>query len=287
MIGHGEIADANADLVMLSYHQGVYTGKYPAVPAPEVEIQHRHHLGRVASRIDIVGTQKKDEITIHFLDQGMLLPGVGHPESHHSHRHLDHFIRVGVIHEGSRAARHEFIDESLTGRDAGLGQSCHTVHAIGNALSVPVNAVYFRKLVGDKNPHSITFHHFDRRSWTLAVVSPKVSLETRGHFPDNGFCDEMKLLDTLIHPPGQGPAVQSDDGVVRHARVGCQRGHGVRPGLNHRFGQTSQRDRADRRRRDRSRDGAGPMNEIASRNHVFRFSELRRRIRGLGANPLG
>lgn len=89
----------------------------------------------------------------------------------------------------------------------------------------------------------------------------------------------MKLLDTLIHAPGQGPAVQGNHWVVRRARVGCQGGHGVGPGLNHRFGQTSQRDRTDRRRRDRSRDGACPMNEIASRNHVFRFSGLRRRIR--------
>ncbi len=61
------------------------------------------------------------------------------PEAHHSHRHLHHLVGVRVIHEGAGAARDELVDEGLARRDRFLIQANHAVHAVGQALTVPVN----------------------------------------------------------------------------------------------------------------------------------------------------
>jgi hypothetical protein len=91
----------------------VDAGEDAAVPAPQVEVQHRHDLGRVAARVDVVGVEQKAEVPVHLIDQRVLGFGMRDPEAHHAHGHLRHLIRVRVIHEGAGTACDKLIDKGL------------------------------------------------------------------------------------------------------------------------------------------------------------------------------
>ena len=172
-----------------------------------------------------------------------------------------------VVHESARTTRHELVDEGLARLDCGLVQSRHTVHAIGQTLSMPVDAGVLGQLVGHKNANAIAFHHFDGGPGTLAVVAPQMGLEARRHLAHHRLGDQVKLLDALIHPPRQCPAVKCDHRVVGPPRVGHQRRHGVRAGLDHRLGQCRHGHAAHRAGRDRSACDARIFEKISSGCH--------------------
>ena len=123
MIGHRQVADADADLIVEPDVKRINPRKNTAVPTSEIEVQHGHNLGSGASRFDIVGIQQKHEVTIYLLDERVFVFGVGNPGSHHAHGHLGHFIGMGVIHEGTGAAGDKFIHKSLPRLDCGLRQA--------------------------------------------------------------------------------------------------------------------------------------------------------------------
>jgi hypothetical protein len=139
VVGHRQVAHADAHLVQ-AHHQRVDAGEDAAVPAPQVEVEHGHDLRRVAAGIDVVGVEQEAEVAVDLVDQRVLALGVRDPEAHHAHRHLHHLVGMRVVHEGAGAARHELVDEGLARRDAGLVQAGHAVHAVGQALAVPVDA---------------------------------------------------------------------------------------------------------------------------------------------------
>ena len=139
MIGHGEITDTNTYLVILSNHQRIDAWEYTAIPRPEVEIQHGHDLGCIRTWINIVGIKQENEIAVNLVYQRMFSLGMCNPEPHHAHCHLRHFIRMGVIHESAGAARDKFINKSFTRRNRGLIQACHAIHAVRQALPMPVD----------------------------------------------------------------------------------------------------------------------------------------------------
>ena len=168
------------------------------------------------------------------------------PEAHHAHRHLHHLVGVRVVHEGAGAARDELVDEGLARRDARLRQAGHAVHAVGQALAMPVDAGLLAELVGDEDAHAVAFDHLDRRSRALAVVAPQVRLEAGRHLAHHRFGDQVELLDAVVHAPRQRPAVERDHRVVGPAGVGHQRRHRVGLGLHHRLGQCGHRHLADR-----------------------------------------
>ncbi len=272
VVGHRQVAHADADLVVLPDDQRIDAGKDAAVPGPQVEVEHRHDLRRVAAGIDVVGREQETEVAVDLVDQRMLVLRMGDPETHHAHRHLHHLVGVRVVHEGAGAARHELVDEGLARRNARLRQAGDAVHAVGQPLAVPVDAVQFAQLVGDEDANPIAFDHFDRRPRALAVVAPQMRFEALGHLAHDRFGDEMELLDAVVHAPRQSPAVQRDHGVVGPAAVRHQRRHGVGPGLDHGFRQGGHRHLADRRGRDGRRDGACAAEETASGNHVVSFA---------------
>ena len=86
------------------------------------------------------------------------------PEAHHAHRHLHHFIGVRVVHEGAGATRHEFVDVGLARLDLRLIEPADTVHAVRQALTVPVNRRVLGQAVGDEDADLVAFHHLDRRA---------------------------------------------------------------------------------------------------------------------------
>jgi len=179
VIGHRQVADADAHLVAFAYVQGVDAGEHAAVPAPQIEVQHRHDLGRCRAGIDVESIQQEAEVAVNFVDQRMFGFRVRDPQAHHAHRHLRHFVGMRVVHEGAGAARDKLINEGLAGLDAGLVQPGNPIHAIGQALAVPVDARVLRQLVGDEDAHAVTFHHFDGRPGRLAVVAPQMSVHAR------------------------------------------------------------------------------------------------------------
>ena len=267
VVGHGEVADANTHLVVEPDVQGVDARKDTAVPCPQIEVRHLCNLGGRSARLDVVGAQQEAEVSLHHVDQGMLVLRVRDPEAHHAHGHLHHLVRMRVVHEGAWPACDELVDEGLARLDCGLVQSRHTVHAIGQTLSMPVDAGVLGQLVGHKNANAIAFHHFDGGPGTLAVVAPQMGLEARRHLAHHRLGDQVKLLDALIHPPRQCPAVKCDHRVVGPPRVGHQRRHGVRAGLDHRLGQCRHGHAAHRAGRDRSACDARIFEKISSGCH--------------------
>jgi hypothetical protein len=208
-------------------------------------------------------------------DQRMLALGVRDPEAHHPHGHLHHLVGVRVIHEGAGPARDEFVDIGLARWDAGLVQAGHAVHAVGQALAMPVDAGQLAELVGDEEAHTVAFDHFDGRARALAVVAPQVRLESGRHLAHHGLGHQVELLDPLVHAPRQGPAVQRDHGVVGPARVGYQRRHGVRLVLHHRLGQGGHGHLADGGHRGGCSDRTGTAQERATiEKHVSSLGRL-------------
>jgi hypothetical protein len=102
VVGHGQVADADAHLVALAHVQRVDARKDAAVPGPQIEVQHGVDLGRVAARIDVVGVEQEAEVALHLVDQADVRSlGMRDPEAHHAHGHLRHLVGVRVVHEGA------------------------------------------------------------------------------------------------------------------------------------------------------------------------------------------
>jgi hypothetical protein len=91
----------------------------------------------------------------------------------------------------------------LPGWNARLVQTGHAVHAIGQALTMPVDAGVFGKLVGDEDSHAVALDDLDGRARALAVVAPQMGLEAGCHLAHHRLGDQVELLDTLVHAPGQ------------------------------------------------------------------------------------
>ena len=221
MVRHGQVAKADAHLVVVTHVQRVDARKDAAVPRPQIEVQHGHDFGRHAAGLYVVGVEQKNEVAVHAVNQWMLAVfvelGVRDPKAHHAHGHLRHFVGVRVVHEGAGTARLKFVDKSFAHRNRRLVQARHAVHAIGQALAVPMHAGMFRQFVGDKYAYLVTLHHLDGRPGALAVVAPHMGLEAGGHFAHHGFRHQMEFLDALVHAPRQAPAIERHDGVVGQA----------------------------------------------------------------------
>ena len=176
-----------------------------------------------------------------------------------------------VVHERAGAACHEFINEGLARTYRRLGQTGYPVHAVGQALAVPVDTRVFGQLVGHENAHAIALDHFDRRSGRLPVVAPEIGLEARRHLPHDRLSHQVKLLHVVVHSPGQGPAIEGDHGVVGPTARRRQRSHGVGCRLKHGLGQCGHRDLAHAGSGQGAGDGTGAAQKIASVCHVVRF----------------
>ena len=57
MIRHREVTDTNTDAIHMADHQRIDARKDPAVPRPDVEIEHGHDLWRGATRVDVERAQ--------------------------------------------------------------------------------------------------------------------------------------------------------------------------------------------------------------------------------------
>jgi hypothetical protein len=208
VIRHRQVADADAHLVVLPHARRVDARKDAAVPAPEVEVEHRHDLRREAAGVVVVGVEQEAEVAVDLVDQRVLASVINarvrDPEAHHAHRHLHHLVGVRVVHEGTGPARHELVDMGLARRDARLVQARHAVHAVGQALAVPVDAGALAELAGHKQTYPVAFHDLDRRPRALAVVAPQLHLEARRHLAHPRLGHQVKLLDAVVHAPGAG-----------------------------------------------------------------------------------
>ena len=87
---------------------------------------------------------------------------MGDPKTHHAHRHLRHLVGVRVVHKGAGAAGFKFVHKGFTHGNGGLVQTRYAVHAVGQALAVPMNTGVLGQLIRDKNAYPVAFHHFNR-----------------------------------------------------------------------------------------------------------------------------
>ena len=249
VIGHGEVAHANAHPVSQAHHQRIDARKRAAVPGPQVEIEHGRDLRRVAAGIDVVGIDEEHEVAVHAMQRRIFR--VHHDEAHHAHGHLHHLVGVRVIHEGAGLLHLEFVDESLAGLNLRLGQTAHAVHAVGQQDAVPVDGGVLGQLVGDEDAQLVAFHAFDGRPGRLAVVAPQPRDHAGRDLALDRLGDEVELLPAVARAPRQRPAVERDDRVVGAAIHGAQRWLGCGALLDRRFGE---------RGRARASDGGGTEN---------------------------
>ena len=200
VIGHGQVAHAYAHAVALANVHGIDPREYTGVDGPQVEVEHGIDLGRVAAWLDVVIAKQKYKVAVDLHEVPVLR--MRHPEAHHSHCHLHHFICMRVVHEGARAFCFELVHEGLAGRDARLRQSGHAIHAVGQALAMPVDAGVLRQPVGDEYTDSVAFDDLDGGARRLAVVAPQIGLHAGRDFAHHGLGDQVEFLDVIVHAPG-------------------------------------------------------------------------------------
>lgn len=176
-------------------------------------------------------------------------------------------LSMRVVHEGARTAGREFVGEGLARRDARLGQAGDAVHAVGQALAVPVDGGVLGQAVGDEDAHPIAFHDLDGGARALTIVAPQMGLHAGGHLAHHRLGHEVEFLDALVHAPGQGPAVEGDDRVVG-APSGWLKGRcGVRLVPGYQFRQGGQGGGTDRGGSDCATGQADIPEKIATGIH--------------------
>jgi len=109
--GHGEIAEPDADLLAFAGNDVVDAGEDTAVPGPHIEVGHLGDLWHISAWIDVVGRHQEHEVPVDAAEGRILR--MHHEETHHAHGHLDHFVGMGVVHEGPALLELEFVDERL------------------------------------------------------------------------------------------------------------------------------------------------------------------------------
>ena len=249
VVGHGEVAHADAHPFAQTGHQRIDTRERAAVPRPQIEIEHGVDLRGIAAGIDVVGVDEEHEVAVHAMQRRILR--MHHDEPHHAHRHLHHLVGVRVIHEGAGLLHLEFVDEGLAGLDLRLVQTADTVHAIGQQDAVPVDGGVLGQLVGHEDAQLVALDAFDGRPRRLAVVAPQPRDHAGRDLALDRFGDEMELFPAVARAPRQCPAVERDDGVVGAAIHGTQWRLGRRAFLDRRFRE---------RGRARAGDGGGTEN---------------------------
>jgi len=75
-----------------------------------------------------------------------------------------------------------------------------------------------RQLVRDINADLIPFDSLDNRSRRASVISPALGFEARGKFVEDGLGDQMKDLDSIYDPEGEGGTIRHHHGRVVFAR---------------------------------------------------------------------
>ena len=211
VVVHGEIAEADADAVALFDDHGIDAGEDAGVEGEEVEVGHDGGVGGGGSGGDGPFHEHDGKIAIDDLIGGGVL-GMDDEEAHHAEGHLDHFVEVGVVHEGALLIAGKFIDDGFAGLDGGLSEAGDAVHAVGEAHAVPVDGGGFGEFVGDVDAEAITFGDFDGGAWGLAVVAPAVDDHAGGEFFFDGFGGEAEGFAAILHGEGQRGAVEGDDG---------------------------------------------------------------------------
>jgi hypothetical protein len=73
--------------------------EHAAVPAPHVELGHLGDARHIGAGLDVEGVEQEDEIAIDAAEGRVLR--VDDEEAHHAHRHLDHLVRMRVVHVGA------------------------------------------------------------------------------------------------------------------------------------------------------------------------------------------
>ena len=105
------------------------------------------------------------------------IAGMHDEHAHHAHRHLHHLVGVRVIHEGPAFLKLEFVDESFSGLDVGLGQAADAIHAARHQHAVPVDCRVIGQLAGHEQAYLVALHCLDGGPWRLAVVAPQMRMD--------------------------------------------------------------------------------------------------------------
>src|SRR5262249_24925033 len=107
----------------------------------------------------------------------------------------------------------EFVDESFSGLDVGLGQAADAIHAARHQHAVPVDCRVIGQLAGHEQAYLVALHCLDGGPWRLAVVAPQMRMDSAVNrrlkpscaaFPgprvDALFPTRLVPLAHLVHP---------------------------------------------------------------------------------------
>ena len=228
VIGHGQVANANPYPIALAHNQWINAGEGAAVPCPQVEIQHGADLWNIRTGFDVESVEKENEIAIDAVFSG--IARMHDEEPHHTHGHLNHFVGMGMVHEGPALSEFELVDERLSRFDVRLRETANPVHAARQKLAMPMDRRMLGQPIGDKDANAVALHRLDRRTRALAIVAPQMRHHSRGNLANHRLRDQMEFLPAVFHPPRQGPAIKRDHRLVVRSGRGLQRWAHLRVG---------------------------------------------------------
>src|SRR5690606_26764538 len=119
---------------------------------------------------------------------------------------------VGMIPKRPRIWHHEVVAEGLPRQDLRLRHTGNSVHIVGDAQAVPMDAGRLRELVLEVNDDSVALGGADRWPGNAAVVGVDFAPDTRKDLHLRDARHEVRLEDMRIVGLVRGPA-HPDPGV--------------------------------------------------------------------------
>src|SRR5690349_429075 len=197
---HAEVGETYSYPLTQFDDQRVSSRPDPAIESEDVEISHHIGIRGEGPRANRPFLKKDEEMPIDRL--GISIPRMDDEKTLHAHRHLDHLIRMRVIHLRPVLVQSELIGISFTRGNVFLSHTADSIHSVRRKDTMPVHGSWFGQFVSHQNANAIAFHCLNCRTGALTIVTPAVHCHAWSKFTSHRFGHKVKLFSPILHRPG-------------------------------------------------------------------------------------